>query len=316
MITITDVGPNLTSFPRRPANDNHSSSGRMTTLALGADPTRLYAGSFAGVWRSDDAGATWSALTWPQEPFKVQGEIAGALYAPHIFDLVTSPADPDVVLVCALDSQYADGRDGIYRTTDGGATWTLVFQSPVTCNIAFAPDDPQLVYAVTTQQTTIAPRRNFGVVAISHDAGANWSTRALPLDTSLWHVAVGPLEANGERRVYAVGDSVVWYSANSGKNWRKDLGVVPQIINVRTVLSQFQSSCGGNGVGGFGGPIAVRRRRCAAGARGRSGKSGARVHGDDWRSAWTDVLLGQGDGWNARQYEVRAPGGRGELMAW
>jgi len=40
----------------------------------------------------------------------VQEEIPGALYAPHIFDLAVSPADANVVLVSALDSQYADGE--------------------------------------------------------------------------------------------------------------------------------------------------------------------------------------------------------------
>src|SRR5262249_3017308 len=115
--------------------------------------------------------------------------------------------------------------------------------------------DPQLIYAVTTRQTTANPPRNFGVVAISTNAGANWSVKTLPLDTSLWHVAVGPLEANGKRRVYGVGDGVVWYSADSGAHWRKDAGVVPQLANVRAVLSQFQVSCGGNNIGGFGGQI-------------------------------------------------------------
>ena len=78
-----------------------------------------------------------------------------------------SPANPNSGPSCGLDSQYVDGRDGIYRTTDGGATWTLVFKSLVSCNIVFAPDDSQLVYAVTTRQTTTSPRRTFGVVAIS-----------------------------------------------------------------------------------------------------------------------------------------------------
>jgi hypothetical protein len=63
------------------------------------------------------------------------------LYAPHVFDLAASPADANLVLVSALDSQYADGRDGIYRTNDGGANWTLVFKAAEACNIVFAPDD-------------------------------------------------------------------------------------------------------------------------------------------------------------------------------
>src|SRR5205814_9679998 len=63
-------------------------------------------------------------------------------------------------------------------------------------------------------------------------------------------------EPDGKRRVYAVGNSVVWYSTDAGKTWKMDLGVSRQINNVRQVLAAFQVSCGGNGVGGFGGAIA------------------------------------------------------------
>jgi hypothetical protein len=258
VITITGVGPTPASFPRRPANDDHSSSGRMTALAVGADGQSVYAGSFAGVWKSNDGGQTWQQLTWPQPTLVVQGEIPGALYAPHIFDLVASPTDPNLVLACALDSQYVDGRDGIYRTSDGGATWTLVFKSPVQCNIAFVPDNERLVFAATTGTTAPPNARNFGVVAISMDGGVNWTTKTLPLNTTLWHIAAGPLEPDGKRRVYALGDGVVWYSTDGGQNWKRDLGVGPQVRNVRTVLAQFQAgTCGSTSpVGNFGAAIA------------------------------------------------------------
>jgi len=75
VITIIDVGPTPSSFPRELANNNHSNSGRLNTLVLSADPTRLYAGSFAGVWRSDDSGQTWRQLTFPQPTLAVQGDI-------------------------------------------------------------------------------------------------------------------------------------------------------------------------------------------------------------------------------------------------
>jgi photosystem II stability/assembly factor-like uncharacterized protein len=257
VITIAGVGPSRTNFPRKAANDFHSHSGRITALALAADGQRMYAGSFAGVWRSDDAGETWSQLTRPQPTLSVQGDIPGALYAPHIFDLVVSPVDRDLVLVSALDSQYKDGRDGIYRTTDGGDTWTLVLQETNDCNVVFAPDDPQLVYAVMTRKTAPPSSQNFGVLAISRNAGATWTTMPFSLGSALRHIAVGPLEPDGKRRVYAVGDSVVRYSTDGGQNWRVDLGVIPQIVNVRTVLGAFQSGCGGNAAGPFGGGISL-----------------------------------------------------------
>jgi len=80
--------------------------------------------------------------------------------------------------VSALDSQFPDGRDGIYRTADGGASWTLLHRTAVQCNIVFAPDDPELVYAAMGSG-----------IGISHDSGATWSMQ--PLNPA-WHVAVAP----------------------------------------------------------------------------------------------------------------------------
>ena len=61
VITILRRRAEAATFPRRQANDSHSSSGRITALALGADGRRLYAGSWAGVWRSDNGGESWAA---------------------------------------------------------------------------------------------------------------------------------------------------------------------------------------------------------------------------------------------------------------
>ena len=257
MTSLTGVGPTLQSFPRLPANAGHSSSGRITALVLGADGNRMYAGSFAGVWRSNDGGETWSQLTWPQPSAPGQVDVSGALYAPHIFDLAISPADPDVVLACALDSQFADGRDGVYRSGDGGETWALVLQhstdSTSPFSVVFAPDDPQLVFAVGTE--TPLQHSNFGVVAVSQDAGKTWGTQAV--GASLFHITVAPLEADGTRRVYAVGDSAIWYSSDGGQTWSPDGGVAT-IIAARKQLSTFQTMCDHNnpGLGGFGGGIA------------------------------------------------------------
>src|SRR5262249_38357486 len=138
VITITGVGPTRDSYPLSQFQANHQPSGRMTALALAANGSRLYAGSFAGVWRSDDAGRNWFQLTRPQPGLGVvQAEVPGALLAPHVFDLAASPTDADVALVSAVDSQFIVSKDGIYRTADGGASWSLVLQTFFACNVAF-----------------------------------------------------------------------------------------------------------------------------------------------------------------------------------
>jgi photosystem II stability/assembly factor-like uncharacterized protein len=257
--TLVGVGPTLQSFPRLPANDGHSSTGRMTALVLAADGNRMYAGNFAGVWRSDDGGEIWLQLTWPQPLALGDVDVPGALYGPHVFDLATSPADSDVVLACAMDSQFADSRDGIYRTVDGGDTWTLVLpalEGLKNLNVAFAPDDGRLALAVGSG--FIPPNTTWGVVAVSQDAGQTWKTQFV--GSSLWHVVIAPLEADGTRRVYAVGNAPVggneiWYSSDGGQTWLADGGVAT-IVAARSQLSMFQKTCDPNaGVGGFGSQI-------------------------------------------------------------
>ena len=63
MPTVTHVAPTNANFPQDDVQ--HCTSGRILSLALSADPTRIYAGSFCGVWRSDDSGQTFYQLGGP-----------------------------------------------------------------------------------------------------------------------------------------------------------------------------------------------------------------------------------------------------------
>jgi photosystem II stability/assembly factor-like uncharacterized protein len=229
-ITITDVGPGSTSFST--SNSQQSFSGRILSLALGADGVRMYVGSHAGVWRSDDAGRNWRQLTRPQPGLGSNPDVAGALYAPRIFDLAASPADVNLVLAAATGGKFVTSRDGIYRTTDGGATWALVLGGPSVGfinEIVFAPDDPTLVYAALG-----------GSVAISDTSGEKW--RQVFINGTAQHIAVAPRESNGRRRVYAVGGDQIWYSTDGGNTWVFDPGT-SSITTARRRVSDRQIEC-------------------------------------------------------------------------
>jgi photosystem II stability/assembly factor-like uncharacterized protein len=80
-----------------------------------AGPDRLYAQNHGGVYRTDDAGGSWTS-------------IAEGLPADFGFPIVASPSTPGtawvVPLVADMQRVPPDGRFRVHRTRDAGATWT------------------------------------------------------------------------------------------------------------------------------------------------------------------------------------------------
>jgi photosystem II stability/assembly factor-like uncharacterized protein len=82
-----------------------------------AKPDRLWQQNHCGVYRSDDRGDNWDRLD------------GNGLPSGFGFGLALDPDDPDVAYVIPEESQEfhytAEGRLGVYRTADGGASWEL-----------------------------------------------------------------------------------------------------------------------------------------------------------------------------------------------
>ena len=82
-----------------------------------ARPERLWQQNHCGVYRSDDRGESWERLD------------GNGLPSGFGFPLALDPRDPDVAYVVPEESGEnrvpPDGRLAVYRTDDGGATWTL-----------------------------------------------------------------------------------------------------------------------------------------------------------------------------------------------
>lgn len=82
--------------------------GAPSVIALAVAPpngTTVYAGTDAGLYRSDDAGGSWRKLPFP-------GKVAVAL--------AVSPPNPNVVLAIEF---VRKGEGRVYRSEDGGASW-------------------------------------------------------------------------------------------------------------------------------------------------------------------------------------------------
>jgi photosystem II stability/assembly factor-like uncharacterized protein len=82
-----------------------------------ADHERLWQQNHCGVYRSDDAGESWERLD------------GNGLPSSFGFPIALDPDDPDVAYVIPEDGAEnrvtSDGRLGVYRTGDGGASWAL-----------------------------------------------------------------------------------------------------------------------------------------------------------------------------------------------
>ena len=91
--------------------------GTVTTLAIAkTDPKTIWAGTDDGfVWRTTDGGAT--PLSWTQ----VQSSTLPNQWVSHV---TIDPADAKVVYVTYSGFRSGDQSSYVFRTTDGGATWT------------------------------------------------------------------------------------------------------------------------------------------------------------------------------------------------
>ena len=135
-------------------------------------PERMFLQFHGGVYRSDDAGASWA-------------DIGAGLPSDFGFPMALDPADPDsayvIPLTADMDRVTPDGRVRVYETRDAGATWTArgdglpsehayltVLRQAF--DRAGEGDGLELYFGATS-----------GDVFGSGDAGATWSTAAAHL---------------------------------------------------------------------------------------------------------------------------------------
>jgi hypothetical protein len=186
---------------------------KQRVFSVAFDPSRagvMYAGTEGGhVYRSLDAGDNWTAIDaggLPQDRGGVT-EIQQTMHPQPVYVVAPDPKNKDVL--------YAATDVGVYRTRDGGATWTAVNNGLIDRRVrAFGvdPKDPQTVYAGTGDMADLG--RSGGVFK-SINGGDSWSLAGLH---GQWVLALA-IDPQRPSTVCAGTDQGVSCSDSSGSAW-------------------------------------------------------------------------------------------------
>ncbi|PYR59438.1 MAG: hypothetical protein DMF85_07800 [Acidobacteria bacterium] len=171
-----------------------------------------------GVYKSTDAGATWKHM--------------GLTETGRIARVAIHPSNANIVYVCAEGRLTGPQQErGVFKSTDGGATWSQVLfvdQNTGCSGLSIDQNDPNTLVAGTWQveQHTWVQRSGGpgSGVYISHDGGGKWTKVTSGMPKSPFgkvDVAIAPSDS---RRIYALIQTAdqgsLWRSDDAGVSWR------------------------------------------------------------------------------------------------
>ncbi len=216
----------------RNISDGFFTSGTIGAIAVAAsDPNVIYVGTGEhavrgvmthggdGVYRSTDAGRTWKKV--------------GLTRSQHISRIVVHPADPDVVWVAAQGALYGPSAErGVYKSVDGGSTWTHVLRvddRTGAAELAMDATNPRILYAAMWEHGRLPWKVTSGGPGSglhkSTDGGETWERMTTGLPAEMGKMAIAVSRTNPDK-VYALieSDSTkdtrgLYVSTNAGKSW-------------------------------------------------------------------------------------------------
>ena len=190
-----------------------------------------------GIYKSTDDGSTWTKT--------------GLAESERIDRILVHPKNGDVVYACVPGKLWSDSAErGVYKTTDGGKTWSLVLKganlSTGCAGLAMDPSDPDVLFAGmwdfrrkgwTFRSGGDGPDTPSGSALLrTADGGKTWTALTAEANAGLpkgpWgrvEIAVAPSDG---RIVYALVESTgsaLFRSEDGGRTWQardKSQGVV------------------------------------------------------------------------------------------
>jgi photosystem II stability/assembly factor-like uncharacterized protein len=169
-----------------------------------------------GVFKSTDAGVTWSAAGLSEEHF--------------LSSILVDAKNPDIVVAGAFGSPAKSEPRGLFKTIDGGKSWmkTLVEVdgSSGVADIASSPDDARILYAALNPPPREAAEREppgESRIYVSNDQGSSWKQSGadgLPAK-GRGRIGLAVIPGTAGRGVLAIMNQGLYRSNDGGATWQQ-----------------------------------------------------------------------------------------------
>jgi len=215
----------------KPVADGQLATGSVGALAVAeSDPNVIYAGMGEspirgnashgdGVYKSTDAGKTWTHV--------------GLSDTRQIGRVRIHPQDPDRAYVAALGHIFGPNAErGIFRTTDGGKSWQKILyvdEKTGAIDLAMDPSNPRVLYAgfwqVARTPWSLESGGPGSSLHKSTDGGDSWTKlEGAGLPEGIWGklgIAVSPAKPERVWAIVEAEDGGIFRSDDAGKTWRR-----------------------------------------------------------------------------------------------
>jgi photosystem II stability/assembly factor-like uncharacterized protein len=209
-------------------DDQHVASIGAVAVAP-SNPNIVYVGTGEqtdgnGMYKSTDAGATWTRI--------------GLFDVRYINSIIVDPHDPNILVVGALGHPIlgvaaSSPWRGIFKSTDGGKTWTKTLYRDDFVGAADTvadPNNPRVLYTALWkpydffQGPPDDSKKPNSWVYKSLDEGATWKelpTTGFPPDQPLGRIGLAVAPGTRGQRVFAIAEPGLFRSDDGGQTWRK-----------------------------------------------------------------------------------------------